>query len=116
MLLKLLQHTLIWIAASFGIVVSMSWAHAYGFVSQRRDRWPMAVLVATAALVFSAALVQRAPSAILALVGLAIVVALVGVGLLVTGAVVSGAALVVIAGLYVATLGPSCLRWLGWTR
>lgn len=116
MFLKVLQHVLIWLAASSSIVVSMSWAHAFGFVASRRDRWPVAVLVAGGALVFSAALVQRAPSAIVALVAVAVALGILGAWLLATGTPVAGAVLVVVAAIYAAALGPACLDWLGWRR
>jgi hypothetical protein len=111
-ILRLAQHALIWLAASAVIVAGMTWASALGFNGHHPQRWPAGLLVATVTLIFAAALVQRAATAIVALTLLAAAAALVGVSLLIDGAVTAGSGYIVLGVVYLVALGPSSLRWL----
>ena len=113
MLLKLLQHLLIWLAASAVIVFGASWGYAVGFTSHRLDRQLMAWTIATATVIFAGALVQRAPAAIVLLVALCVPLFGFGLWLTLAGAPAPGVAYMLVSGAYIALLGPSCRRWVG---
>jgi hypothetical protein len=108
---RLVQHVLIWLAASAVIVVGMTWASMWGLNGHRVDRWPAGVLIATLATIFAAALVQRAPMALVALVGLAALAGATGCFFVVSGQPF-GAVLLIVSAIYLVTLGPSAYRWL----
>lgn len=112
MLTKLLQHLLIWLAASATIVLGMRWGYALGFTSHRPEMQALAWTAASGTLVFAAALVQRAPAAILALVVLCSVLFVAGSWLLAGGARTAGLGYMAIGATYVIGLGPSCIRWI----
>lgn len=111
-LTRIVQHILIWAAACWSIVLGMSWAYAYGFRTQRYDRWAGATLGATMVVVFAGALVQRAPSAVVALVALCACLAPLGIWLIAHGATTSGIACLAVSALYVTALAPASLRWI----
>jgi hypothetical protein len=111
-LLKLLQHLLIWLAASAVIVVGASWGYAVGFTSHRPGAQVMAWTIATITVIFAGALVQRAPAAIAILVALCVPLFAFGAWLTTDGAATMGITYMLASALYVASLGPSCRRWL----
>lgn len=112
MFLKLLQHLLIWLAASIVIVLGASWGYAVGFTSHRTGPQVVAWSIASVTVIFAAALVQRAPAAIVALVALCGPALLFGAWLAVQGDPATGAVYMLTAAIYLACLGPSCRRWL----
>jgi hypothetical protein len=111
-LLKLLQHLLIWLAASAVIVIGASWGYAVGFTSPRIGPQALAWTVASIAVIFAAALVQRAPAAIAILVALCVPLFGFGAWLTTDGAAATGIFYMVAGALYIACLGPSCRRWI----
>ena len=111
-LLKLLQHLLIWLAASIVIVLGASWGYALGFTSHRAGPQLLAWTIATATVIFAGALVQRAPAAIVVLVGTCAAVCLFGIWLMIGGAFTTGVIYVIAGAAYIFFLGPSCLRWI----
>lgn len=68
--------------------------------------------IATVVVVFGAALVQRAPAAVLALVILSAVMLLFGAWLIGMGVRGAGIAYAVVGATYVVGLGPGCAQWL----
>ena len=116
MLLKLLQHLLIWLAASIAIVAGASWGYAIGFTSHRAGPQVLAWTIATAAVIFAGALVQRAPAAIVALVALSAAAFVFGIWLTFDGALSNGLVYMVGSAAYVAVLGPSCRKWISSRR
>jgi hypothetical protein len=107
-LLKLLQHLLIWLAASAAIVLGASWGYAAGFTSHRAVSQVLAWTIASAAVIFAGALVQRAPLAITILVAAFPF----GVWLAAAGAPGTGAVYMIVSAIYIASLGRSCWQWL----
>lgn len=116
MLLKLLQHLLIWLAASAVIVIGASWGYAVGFTSHRPGPQALAWTIASVTVIFAGALVQRAPAAIVVLVALCVPLFVFGAWLTVDGALASGAAYMTASAVYIACLGPSCRVWLSSRR
>ncbi len=112
MVSKLLQHVLIWLAASASIVAGVSWAYTFGFAGYRAHLRPLGLLAATLALVFGAALVQRSPVAVVALVMFSALSFVFGIWLLAVGARGAGLSYMLVGATYVVGLGPTCLRWL----
>ena len=112
MLLKLLQHLLIWLAASAAIVVGASSGYAVGFTSHRIGPQMMAWTIASITVIFAAALVQRAPAAILVLVALCVPVFGFGAWLTTDGAAAAGMAYMLVSAIYIVCLGPSCRQWI----
>ncbi|MGQ0734997.1 MAG: hypothetical protein ACT4QD_15245 [Acidobacteriota bacterium] len=112
MVRKLIEHLLLWLAASAIIVLGVSWAYTFGFTSYRPHLQLIGLVAATLATTLAAALVQRAPLAVLALVVLSGGSCGVGIWLMLGGAVSTGAGYLVLGLIYVAALGPSCARWL----
>ena len=112
MLFKLLQHLLIWLAASAVIVLGATWGYAVGFTSHRTGPQVMAWTIASVTVIFAAALVQRAPAAILVLVAMCVPVLGLGGWLAMNGAAATGIAYMVVSAIYIACLGPSCRQWL----
>jgi hypothetical protein len=111
-LLKLLQHLLIWLAASIVIVLGASWGYAVGFTSHRAGAQVMAWTIASVTVIFAGALVQRAPAAIVVLVALCVPLFFFGGWLTLQGAPATGVGYMMTAGIYIACLGPSCRQWL----
>ena len=112
LLAKVLQHVLIWLAATVSILVGTVWGQSLGFLSHRTERRAMAWLVLTLSSIFAGALVQRAPSAVAALMVISVAVGAFGIWLLTDGTAEVGVAYVAIATIYLAVLGPACYRWL----
>jgi len=110
-LAKLLQHVLIWVAATGSILLGTVWGQAVGFVSHRNDRRALAWIVLSLSLIFAGALVQRAPAAIATLVVLCVALGGFGLWLLTDGTPVFGLVYVVIAAIYLGALGPSTYKW-----
>ena len=110
-LAKLLQHVLIWAAATVAILIGTVWGQAVGFLSHRTERRALAWIVLTIALIFAAALVQRAPLAVAVLVAFSAALGGLGLYLLSDGSSTVGVLYVVIAAVYVVSLGPSLYRW-----
>ena len=108
----MLQHVLIWVAATVSILVGTVWGQSLGFLSHRTERRALAWLVLTLSSIFAGALVQRAPKAVAALMLISVALAGFGVWLLTDGAPGIGVAYVAIAAIYLAVLGPACYRWL----
>ena len=111
MLLKLLQHLLIWLAASAVIVLGATWGYAVGFTSPHPGAQVTAWTIATVTVVFAGALVQRAPAAIVVLVALCIPLFAFGAWLTTDGVAATGIAYMVVSVTYIACLGPSCRQW-----
>ena len=111
-LAKLLQHVLIWVGATVSILLGTLWGQSVGFVSHRMDRRVLAWTILSLSLVFAGALVQRAPAAVAVLTLLTALLGGFGLWLLADGAQSTGLIYFVIALIYLATLGPSCYRWL----
>jgi hypothetical protein len=111
-LAKLLQHILIWVAATVSILVGTVWGQALGFVSHRTERRVLAWIVLSVSLVFAGALVQRAPAAVAALTVLSVALGGFGLWLLTDGTPGVGFGYVVIAAVYLGALGPACYRWI----
>jgi hypothetical protein len=111
-LLKLLQHLLIWLAASAAIVLGASWGYAAGFTSHRAVSQVLAWTIASAAVIFAGALVQRAPLAITILVALCAAAFPFAVWLAAAGAPGTGAVYMIVSAIYIASLGRSCWQWL----
>src|SRR5512134_546600 len=101
-LFKLLQHLLIWLAASFAIVLGASWGYAIGFTSQRAGPQALAWMIASVTVVFAAALVQRAPLAIVILVAISAAVFPVGAWLALRGAPMPGVTYMLTSAIYLA--------------
>ena len=112
MLFKLLQHLLIWLAASAVIVVGASCGYAVGFTSHRAGPQVLAWAIASATVIFAAALVQRAPAAIVVLVALCMPLFGFGAWLASDGAAATGIAYMLVSAIYIVCLGPSCREWL----
>ena len=112
MLLKLIQHLLIWLAASAVIVVGASWGYAVGFTSNRTGPQVMAWTIASITTIFAAALVQRAPAAIALLVALCLPLFVFGTWLTTDGAAATGIAYMLVSAIYIVCLGPSCRQWI----
>lgn len=112
LLARVLQHVLIWVAATVSILVGTVWGQALGFLSHRTERRAMAWLVLTLFSIFAGALVQRAPKAVATLMLISVAVGGFGIWLLTDGTPSAGAAYVAIATVYLAVLGPECYRWL----
>ena len=108
----MLQHVLIWVAATVSILIGTVWGQWLGFLSHRTERRAMAWLVLTLSSIFAGALVQRAPQAIAALMLICVAMALFGLWLLTDGTASAGMSYVAIAIVYLAVLGPACYRWL----
>jgi hypothetical protein len=113
MIRQLLEHVLIWLAASAVIVVGIGWAYAMGLMSHRTDLRVAALTATVGVLIFAAGLVQRSPLAVSLLVVLSALMCAFGLWLLADGARVAGLAYVSIGSTYVIGLGPASLRWLG---
>jgi hypothetical protein len=111
-LLRLLQHLLIWLAASAAIVLGTGWGYAAGFRSHRTGPQVLAWTIATVAAIFGAALVQRAPLAILVLVAICAALFPFGVWLAINGSLAPGITYMIASAIYVLVLGPSCRAWL----
>jgi hypothetical protein len=111
-LAKLLQLLLIWLAAIMSIVAGTIGGHAIGFLSHRPGRRVLAWTVLSGALVFAAALVQRAPAAVSALVVLSALLGAFGLWLLIDDAPAAGLVYLAIGAVYLGGLGPACYRWL----
>ena len=111
-LARLLQHLLIWVAATVSILLGTLWGQAVGFVSHRMERRVLAWTILSLALVFAGALVQRAPAAVAVLTILTALLGGFGLWLLADGAQMTGLVYFVIALVYLAMLGPACYRWL----
>ena len=116
MFFKLLQHLLIWLAASIVIVLGASWGYAAGFTSHRTGPQVMAWTIASLTVIFAGALVQRAPAAIVVLVALCVPAFLFGAWLAVDGDPSTGIVYMATAAIYIACLGPSCRQWLLGTK
>ena len=112
MLAKLLQHALIWVGATVSILLGTLWGQAVGFVSHRMERRVLAWVILSLSLIFAGALVQRAPAAVAVLTLLTALLGGFGLWLLADGAQSTGLIYFVVALVYLATLGPSCYRWL----
>ena len=112
LLASVLQHVLIWIAATVSILVGTVWGQSFGFLSHRTERRVIAWLVLTLASIFAGALVQRAPKAVAALMLISVAVVVFGLWLLTDGSAAAGGVYVAIATIYLAVLGPQCYRWL----
>jgi hypothetical protein len=107
-----LQHVLIWVAATVSILIGTVWGQSLGFLSHRTERRALAWLVLTLFSIFAGALVQRAPTAVAALVLVSLGLAAFGLWLLTDGAAAAGGTYVAIAVIYLIVLGPACYRWL----
>jgi hypothetical protein len=108
---RLLQHLLIWAAATVSIVAGAIGGRTVGFLSHRLERRILAWIVLTIALVFAGGLVQRMPFAVAMLVGLGVMLVGFGVWLASAGALGAGLVYVTIGLVYLIGLGPSTYRW-----
>jgi hypothetical protein len=109
---RLLQHVLIWLAATISIVLGAVSGQSVGFLSHRFERRALAWVVLTIALVFAGGLVQRMPLAVAVLVGFGALMVAFGGWLASAGAAGTGLVYAIIGIVYVLTLGPSTYRWL----
>ena len=111
-LARLLQHLLIWLAATVSIVLGAISGQTVGFLSHRLERRVLAWVVLTVALIFAGGLVQRMPFAIAMLVGFGAMMVGFGAWLATAGAHGAGLAYAIIGIVYLLTLGPSTYRWI----
>jgi hypothetical protein len=111
-LARLVQHLLIWFAATISIVLGAVGGQTVGYLSHRTDRRVVAWGILTAALIFAGGLVQRMPAAIALLVGFGALMVGLGGWLAAAGAPQAGLVYLIIGLVYVLTLGPSTYRWL----
>lgn len=111
MLFKLIQHLLIWLAASAAIVIGASCGYVVGFTSHRPGAQVMAWTIATLTVIFAGALVQRTPAAIVVLVALCVPLFGFGAWLTTDGAAATGIAYMLASAIYIVCLGPSCRQW-----
>jgi hypothetical protein len=112
MIAKLIEHTLIWLAASWSIIVGVNWAYTFGLRSHQATVRGLGFAMAAGACVFAAALVQRSPVAVVILVLLSAVGGGFGALLLFNGTRAVGLAYLAIGIIYVVALAPTSLRWL----
>jgi hypothetical protein len=108
---RLLQHFLIWLAATLSIILGAVWGQTVGFLSHRTERRLLAWVVLTVALIFAGGLVQRMPLAVAMLVACGGVMCGFGVWLVTAGAPSAGLVYVLIGLVYLIGLGPSTYRW-----
>lgn len=116
MLRKLFEHLLIWLAASAVIVIGMGWAYALGIAGARTGPRLIGWTVAALTSIFAAALVQRAPVSIVALVVLSVAALPFGGWVAAQGEPVVGVIYIALGALYIATLGPQARRWMNERR
>ena len=109
-LLLLLAYGLIWLSAA--IVLGSGWGYAAGFMSHRAGPQVLAWTIATMTVMFAAALVQRAPLAILMLVIICAALFPFGAWVAINGSLAPGLTYMIVSAIYVGALGPSCREWL----